>query len=262
MNDPQALEEELAPVLRWHFRQADEGRCDREVELARYAAGDLTSAERLGFEQHLAGCAECGGDLAEHRVDTAAHAFDPPEARRGLPWRELLRIGPWSWAVVGAAALAAFFLVRPGVRDAGTLHVKGRAAFELQVAAAHGGRTFRLAEGARLAPGDQLGFFYSAPTSGYLVVAHASPDEVTRIFPASGGGGTPVAAGREVRIPDGVRVSPGQGCAWFIGLFSRRALGEEETSGILRRMVAERSGCRLGPVHVPDVEAQSIGVRQ
>lgn len=265
MSERMNWEEELAPVLRWHFAQRAARQCDREVDLARYAAADLALRERREFARHLDACPECCEDLARYaELQRDGELGEPRE-----PWR-WPRLDAWlrwpgprglQWAA--AAALALFvvgILARPSHRD--TLQIKGSADFQLHVAGEREGKVYRVQEGSKVDPGDRLGFFYSASSSGYLQVLYAGEQEVVVIVPSSGGGSVRIEAGREVRLPDGAVVSAGGGCEWFVGLFSRRPIGADEARDTVRRMVTGRSGCSLGEAHTPDVATWTVGVRQ
>jgi len=270
MTETVRFEAELAPILRWHFARADLGRCNRDSQLAQFAAGDLSPEERREFEAHLTHCLECTADLAEFAVLAPDSWLDSSDVWQWMRarWRKMSELGPWRLVAAGAALAIALVVVSVVVKppERGALHVKGNKTFEFHLAAARGGRTFRVEDGARLSPGDKLGLFYSAQTDGYLFILYANEHELTRISPSSPGRAAPVAAGTEKPVTDGAMLSPEQGCEWFVGLFSSRPFDEREAAAIVQRMVSARHDCRLGPPSAPsgvnDIEVRVIGVRQ
>jgi anti-sigma factor RsiW len=257
MND---LSRQLEEVVRWHHRRRDGG-CAEEVALGRFAAGDLDPDERAAFEGHLAGCPECRLDLQRFALASREEAAAAPlERRSGQPRR--LRFGRLRWAVAAVAVAAvAVLAVRLVPEPPSALHPKGVAAFQLHAAALRQGKTLRVREGVRLEPGDQVGFFYSAPRAGHLMILYAGERELVRVFPAATARSAPVAAGREVRIPDGATLSAGTGCEWFFGIWSSRSFDEAEAARRVGALRDRRRGCRVEGSSKGEVNVQVIGIR-
>jgi hypothetical protein len=249
---------DLEELVRWHFAQREGGRCPREVDLARFAAGDLLPEERAEFELHLSGCSECRADLQSFEADLREHPLAPAPR----PPAEVHRFAKRArWFAAGAAlAAAASVLLLMYLPVPDVLHPKGRQTFQLHVAASRQGSVFRVHEGTRLQPGDQLGFLYSSGGEGQLMVWYASETQTVRIFPAAHPGSELVARGHETPIPDGATFSPSGGCEWIIGMFSPRPITEDEAIGRIRDMVARRHGCALPSPSVRDLTTQVVEV--
>ncbi|MGC4119973.1 MAG: zf-HC2 domain-containing protein [Myxococcales bacterium] len=185
-------ERDLEELLPHALAAADAGRCAREAELARYAAGEMDAAERTAFEPHLAACADCRADLAA--LGPARQAWDDalPVRRAWFRWRPAALV-----AGLAGAAAALLLLVRPGTEP--RLVPKG--SWQLLVAVQRGAEVFRAFEGVELREGDRLGFFYTAEQPGYLHILYADEAEAVVLHPTGDKPPQPSPAGTEVRGP-------------------------------------------------------------
>jgi hypothetical protein len=229
-----------------YYTRFDRDRCADAVALARYAADDLSAAERLEFEDHFNQCSECRADLES--FTSVADIWDAGEpAPEGILARLL---GFWSLPRLALAASAAVLalvlvLVPFGPREKERVLVP-KGTWQLHVAAERSGHTFRVQDGSILQTGDQLGFFYTAERPGYLMILYADEEgEIVRLFPALKPQSAIAAEGKNIRIPDGAELSPGEGCEWVLGLFSDQPFTGDQAREAVGRMLGERKGCRL-----------------
>lgn len=180
--------------------------------------------------------AAAGDEAAALRAAWDASA----EAWAGGATRRAMR--RWAAGALAAAALVAWLVWRPAPPP--TLVAKGAGA-RLTVVAQRGKAAFVVGPDARLASGDALGFFVTAPRAGYVAIHLVDADGATRLAPSRGRAGR-FAAGARVPLPEGARMTAGAGCEWIGAAFSDRPLpvGELEVSA---------SGC-AAPPQVPPVE--------
>lgn len=248
---------ELERLVRWHFARRDAGACPREIDLARFAAGDDSPEERAQLQGHLDGCMECRLDLQRFETDVREHPLETGDKTRARSRLASIRVR-WIAAVVAAAAALLMLLKVFPLPD--VLHPKGHQSFQLVVAAARNGQVVRVQDGTRVEPGDRLGFFYSAEREGYLMIWYASETEAVRIFPAAHAGSERVPPGSELPLRDGATLTPGTGCEWIIGVFSGRPLADADARAVIEGMVARRSACRLTGPSGGEVATQVVGV--
>jgi hypothetical protein len=205
--------------------------------LYRYAAGESSPEERQEFEAHLFGCRDCREALAR---------FRQPQRRAWRRWTAAAA----ALLLVGVLAAAAWWLRRDHVPapQPGALAMKG--GFHLTVAVARGDRRFVAASGAELQAGDRLGFFYSSPTAGYLVLLFADENgTVARLYPPAEPERLP--AGERVRLADGALVEPGSGCEWIVGVFTAERPDVARLEGALRGALRRREACQLPGLELP-----------
>jgi hypothetical protein len=241
-----------------YYARFDQG-CGDTVALARYAADDLTAAERREFEIHLGLCSDCRADLEVFTsVEEIWDAGEP--APEGIIDRLL---GFWTLprlALAASAAVLALILVLVPLgppEEERILVPKGT--WQLHVAAERSGHTFRVVDGSVLQTGDQLGFFYTAERPGYLMILYADEEgEIIRLYPALKPHSAAAAEGKNIRIPDGAELSPGEGCEWVVGLFSDRPLTGDSAREAIGRMLGERKGCRL---EASSAKLQGVGIQ-
>ena len=139
------------------------------------------------------------------------------------------------------------------------LHPKGT--FQLHVGVQRGSEVLRARPGEKLREGDRLGFFYSSESPGHLTLLSSDESgQLVRLYPTSAEYSAEVAAGVEVRIPDGAVVGPARGCEWIFALFAPRPIREDAARESLRGMLAARQGCRLGPSGAQDLLVQTFEV--
>jgi len=255
---------QLEQLLADHFSARADTGCAREVPLEGYAAGELAAEERAQVETHLSSCDGCKAALrAYDEVDDlwSAPLSDPAPSpvERLRAWLSAPRL--LVPAAAAAAAAVALFVWLPDAPDDEGLHAKG--GYTLHVAVERRGHAFRLIDGARLEDGDHLGFFYTASGEINLTVLYLDDaGELVRLFPALSQESAALEAGHQVRLPDGALISPGEGCEWVIGIFSRRPVGAVEAEVAARQMWQARQGCRLGEVKLDQAEVQVLGVQR
>lgn len=249
------------------LRAANDGRCEQEIILGRYAAGDLDEAELAAFETHVADCEECRSDLQQYETATAQEQSAPSEPISAInnPWSRFL-----SWwssprlAFAGALAVAVLLVaIVPRLpTDDVALVAKGQP--QLFVAAERNGDTFRVVPGMHLQDGDELGFFYTSPKAVYLQLFHVTQGaEITLLFPAGKTQSASVQAGTRVALPDGAVLSQGSaGCEWFIALFSEQALSQRAGARAIAAAVDKRRGCELPDFSQAGIDAQVLQVNR
>ena len=82
-------------------------------------------------------------------------------------------------------------------------------------------QTQRHVAGQRFVDGDQLGFFYSSPVAGNLVLLFVDDaGQRTALVPQVGDAAMAVPAGSEVRLDAGGQLTATRGCEWLVGVFS------------------------------------------
>ncbi len=253
---------ELEALLEAFLGDAAPGCCAQEAMLASYSAGELGADERATFETHLRGCDACSADMAQ--FERLGPLWDAPAQNRANRLAALLsRIRP-IW-LVAAVAVCAAIAVAPALVDSDKLRAKGEdvPGFALDVAVQRDGAAFRAKPGATLRTGDRLGFFYSATVPGHLAIFYADESpHFERVFPANEARSAPIAAGRDVPVPDGALLVDGVGCEWVIGFFSRAPLTEGAAQAAVQSMLSSRRGCQLGSPLLADVEARVLEVRR
>ena len=129
-------------------------------------------------------------------------------------------------------------------------------------------QVFNFVGGAQLIDGDRLGFFYTAPAAGHMLIFYgeiADGPQLTRLFPAEGPpGSAPVQAGKAVPVPDGAVVGPGAGCEWVVGLFSEAPIDEAAAQKAVIRWLEQReptaAKCHVEPGELDGVSARIFGV--
>lgn len=245
----------VARLIAMRTTPADDTPCPEIHALAAVLAGRAAPEVAAVAEEHLSRCPSCRaamltlGRLASDGTLGPLPTLDglksPPRRRHRVRASRLQRHA----AAAGVALLLGAGLYwrlasRPdGTQDA-PLSVKGEAD-ELHVAVQRGGDRFRLRPGAELKTGDTLGFFYSAEEKGYLAVFGVDESgETATLYPAGETHSAPVSSGRQAPLPDGAVVGEGEGCEWFVAVFSEVSLDLEA----LRRAIADgESGedCRL-----------------
>jgi hypothetical protein len=220
------------------------------VDLARYAADDMTESERAAFEPHLHKCPACQASLDEY-ARLGGVWEETPEQRKPALSEWLFGPGRMRWMLgaASAAILALVLMLVPfGTREGqeGLLRPKGY--WKLHAAAERNGKTFRVADGSVLETGDRLGFFYTSEKKGHLMILYMEESgRIVRLYPARSAASGRITIGKNVRIPDGAVLSPGSGCEWIVGLFSEKPLSVDLAKKSVSRMLRLRKGCKLDP---------------
>ena len=211
-------------------------------ELAMVSMGVSPDAEpraRACAENHLRACEECSATVAGWRVWVAETVLEPHLIPDTLSPASFVRspilhwLMPRQWLLAGAAAVLALGLLSPWqslrFRDEtdgqDTLTLKGAAADLLHLAVRRHGEALRLKAGESLQDGDIVGFFYSSPRAGYLVVLGVTQGKgAVVLYPSSGSYSGVVGSGSDVALPTtGVVEQQGQ-CEWIVGVFSDEPL--------------------------------------
>jgi hypothetical protein len=240
------------------YQNMYKGGCGHGVDMARYVASDMTVQEKAEFENSLNQCPSCQEDIATFE------SLEEIWSEKKLPSRSLsFRWSP-AWILSACATtaliLVVMFFASTSTDKKGRLQPKG--IWQMHVAAQRNGANFRVENGSMLEVGDQLGFFYSARKPGYLTIMYTDQSgQIVRIFPATADNSAFIEPGDRVRLPDGAKVSTGQGCEWVIGLFSKNNLSDKMSQEIITGMLAERDKCRLKAPDQKLIEQLSIDVQ-
>jgi len=265
-----SVSQELEERLQRYYRERKQWMCGLDQALARFTASDMNAEEEADFARHLAGCPHCQEAMEQYQRH--AGVWESAEAARPSFWTRRLffpGLTPLSLAAAAALLLFLFVWLHPPWRAGGPddrLHSMG--AWELAVAGQRQGRIFRVTSGMPMETGDRLGFFYSSDQDGQLMILFADPaGAISVLFPAAGEKSAGVLASRDVRLPDGGLLTPGQGCEWIIGLFSLHPFREADVRGPLQTLLARRRGCELTPVEqgkpiLPGFDLQWISIRR
>jgi len=207
--------------------------------------GALSADDEARAHAHLAGCAACRRALDDGRA--ARQQF----RARVLPRTEAAiaaRAGAWRWrplwiaapALAAAIALVLVVVSRPGAPgDLPGVAIKGQPA--LQVFAQHDGRVFQVADGAPLAPGDQIRFVAAPGELGYLLIASVdAAGQVTIYHPYGGDESAPIAAaaGPSQELPGSIVLDATLGPERIYALFSRRPIAAAEVRARLAAVAA------------------------
>lgn len=150
----------------------------------------------------------------------------------------------------------------PQYSDRSDLQPKGTpdSTDDLTVAVLRNGQRFRLQPQDDLRIGDQLGFFYTSTTPGYLALFIAGPGtDPTQLFPTSGGHSGPIPTATQAALPDGAIMQSEDGCEWIIGVFSSAPLALDALQMQIAAALAQTEplapapaeGCPIPDFHVP-----------
>lgn len=207
--------------------------CPPAAELEALAAG-----EPLPLSAHVDTCPECGPYVAalEQEADAFLRAR-PPElflkqvARRA----ETQATRPWWWRFTAlvplAAALALFFVVRPGGEGDGVTLKGGPFKVFLKRGDAE---PAPLPADARVKSGDALRFSFDAPSAGYLAVLELDGREnVTVFWPFGGTAAAAVTPGQGV-LPGSVVLDASPGPTWLVAVWSSKPFDTAPLAAQLR----------------------------
>jgi hypothetical protein len=209
------------------------------------ALGALPAGEAALARAHLETCERCQKDAAEARA--ARDHFDGVVFRRTLPnlarrrrfrisWRPLtLVLAP----TLAAAAVVLLVIPRRTVApDSGSeIGIKGGPS--LQMFARRSGRVFAVADGARLAPGDEVRFAVTPHGLPYLLVVSVDGAGKPNVyFPFAGTQSGRVDADARSELPGSIVLDDAPGPERVFALFSTTPLSAADAMAALRRIGA------------------------
>jgi hypothetical protein len=114
------------------------------------------------------------------------------------------------------------------------------------VAVRRGQKAFTAKHLEELKTGDNLGFFYSASTPGYLAVLNRDTSGKTAVlFPGEGVNSQAIEAGETISLPDGAVVEEGTACEWVIAVFSENPIPLELITSAAQNAKKTRTQCGL-----------------
>jgi hypothetical protein len=163
----------------------------------------------------------------------------------------------WRWlaaALLGITAVLAVYLPkRPGPDQPSVAIVGGPS---LRVVARRGGRSFRVADGDKLAPGDELRFSVTPMGLVYLLVVSIGADGQTHVyFPSHGSASAKIDPRRPSELSEPVVVDGAPGPERVFALLSQKPLGAWMVLEALRQLGAEGQktirATRTLPIAVP-----------
>lgn len=151
--------------------------CLSDYALDMLRAGLLPADAAAEVQGHVDGCADCAARFEAMRVGFDGEPdIDPRALLAGARRRAAARPRPW-WSriqlwlpALAVAAVAAFFVLRPGPGPGpdGPIRTKGGLALHVMRATAAGSE--EVVSGARFAAGDRLRFAVDLPDPGYVAV--------------------------------------------------------------------------------------------
>jgi hypothetical protein len=110
----------------------------------------------------------------------------------------------------------------------------------LRVSARRSGRTFRVADGDKLAPGDELHFAVTPMGLGYLLIASVAGDGQPRVyFPPHGTASGKIDPRRPSELPDAIVLDEAPGPERVFALLSQQPLGAWMVLEALRQLAAD-----------------------
>lgn len=210
--------------------------------------GNLDPVAADAAQLHLSTCACCGS--AANRP-----AVVPRQTLRWLLAALVIAAGV-------AVAIVPGWLESPTPDQESPLTPKGHGAVRgpadrLEVAVRRGKLEWVASALDTLETGDLVGFFYTADTDGYLLIAHVDAAmDATVVFPAGGQRSAPVHAGRSRQAVDSAVLTPANGCNWFVGVFSDEPIDSVRLREAISKM-AVQDDCELD-LRIP--EARSVSV--
>lgn len=265
--DPRDVALLAGPLAEVFEEEADAQGLARLLRAAASGQRDgLSPDELLMLDDFLA-------EQARWQRDGLAVDVPSPGPRRAAPATPVERRPPavarprrW-WAPALALAAAALVAVvwwsRSDEQTAPALLMKG--AFDLHVTVVRPGGLAEVQPGERLATGDALGLAYTVPVPGHLRVLAAGDDGVAQLHPGPDGD-TAVPAAVEAPLPAGATLAAVDGptCEYVVGLFAEAPIPAEAAAAAVRAALAEADGgrCRLGPIALPGVFVDAVGIRR
>lgn len=261
-------------LLRVWFAAQDEGEAEPEIDelalLARVHAGEA-SAQEMKDATQLLGSSPEWAEVMVTLQDLVARGVVAPETRPRPAERapepapatddaEVVELGsrrrsPWSHAATAALAAAAAVLIVLAVPRGGEAPPGGEPAApgatpealggelipkgyidQLHVAVQRGPNRFTVNPGDPLKTGDIIGLFYSTDSPGHLAIVHLDEQRVvTPLYPGIGKASAQIRPGDKVALPDSAVLEEGEGCEWFIAVFSDEPIALESLGNSLRQ---------------------------
>lgn len=269
--DEQTVEE----LLRMRYANERHDECEELAQVARVLAGEGDDGAVDRAVVHLRECETCCRAVvtAEHaeaqaeRIGQGAEAIGPgagpwpsPRAKR-RSWTPTLA---WVGGLAAAALLAVVLTTAirptadgPGGPGPGELVPKGPGD-RVAVAVQRGTKWSLARPGDRLLAGDQFGFFYTTSTAGYLAILHVDGSkQPTVLHPVGRAQSAPAPVGENVGVEGGGEMTAGEGCEWFVTVFSDEPLRIDDLKDRLRRAALDVDDCRLA-LEVPDARTVRV----
>lgn len=240
------IHDQLKQLLVAYYSQHDQGLCKLEADLDRYVSDEMSPQEREDLHKHLNQCPTCQKYLEEFQLTDSVWEEEQTPCSTLSRWFSLDLKSAYRLAAAAALVLIVFsVLIFPFEKsDLNQLGTKG--SWQMSVAAKRNNLVFIVKNGDRLQTSDQLSFFYSSDTGGYLMILYVdSQGESLRIFPASRSSGQRVEAGQEVSLPDSAKLTPGIGCEWIVGVYSDETFQEDKAHSSIQKMLESRDGCKV-----------------
>jgi hypothetical protein len=236
------------------------------LDLDLLGLADLAAADRQRIDDHAARCARCGSRRSEHEAYRARFrgAVFPRTSAAIVARRRALPSRLWLMAIalpVGAAGLLVIThsLDRrlPVADGPAVLGIKGEGVME--VFARRGGPTpettntavMRVANGARLAPGDALRFVLYPTGLPYVLIASVDgAGQVSVYFPFRGHASAAIDPAAPVSVPGSIVLDHAAGPERLFAIFSENPLEVSAVRELLAQTAAGgasaiRSAARL-----------------
>lgn len=214
--------------------------------LPRHQLEELAVREDAVLRAHVDACEACSARLQALLSARASfvQARDQHAFARTVISRRKSRRRPthWLWAATLAAAAALLVI---WMRDDPTVRYKGGTLF--QVFVQRDGSPQSLANGQRLAAGDQLAFAYSLTEPRYLLLLSIDDTgTITKYYPLDARPASPLGPTRPRPLPVGIELDGHRGEERLVALFSRTPLDEARVQNALRKALHDAQARRLG----------------
>ena len=220
--------------------------CSEFESVALALAGKASRQEFGEVVEHVQSCSECTKDLlfTGQILSLEQEMADSGKNIKKLPFLTPFNfstttlmaaclvfclIGILTWKLIQYNELPTGIKIKtPTIDKNSDMQIKGETDL-LHIGVKRGAQQFRIKPGNKLRKGDHLGFFYSAPKEGYLMIYNlTSEGEKTLLYPKDGMLSAPIIKGKNIRIPDGAVMGDTIGCEWIIAVFSDQRLTKEE----------------------------------
>ncbi|MBS2023165.1 MAG: zf-HC2 domain-containing protein [Deltaproteobacteria bacterium] len=237
------------------------------LQLDELALGVLPPEQKAALEAHVAGCARCKADLAEHtqarehfsaavlpktlgavRARAEAEGFGRPKGLFGLV--SLRKFG-FLLAPLAAAAAILLFLKPQSITEPDVL-TKGGAS--VSAFARRGDRVFAVSPSEHVRPGDAVRLVLQpGPQTFALVLSVDSLGHVTQWFPQVGPASAPIAPRQRLELPGSIVLDATPGTEHVFALLSGAALDAPLMTSALEHADAK---ARADTLHrlAPDAE--------
>jgi hypothetical protein len=230
----------LLVMVRQHLAKLDDERDYETLALA--VLPGARPEDRRGAETLLAADPELAEAEALARELEAKAPSIPmtPPARFSRP--ALAIAAGLVVAMLAAGLSSSMFDRRPLIARGST--AEGAAHDVLTVRVKRGEALLPTGDAGRLEAGDHVGFFYSTDRPGYLMILHRDRTRVVLLDPAGSTRSRPIDPAGNPRL-GGAEITPGEGCEWFVGVFSDDVLDAEHVRAAVERGASEPDVCEL-----------------